>query len=147
MEETTRMSRKMNMFWVRIKDALVAAGLPREVRLYDCRHTAASLLYAQGGPELQIAAILAHMDPAFTLRTYTYVFKRSRREAADKNGRRVGKRSVNFQVHEASAQRCRLCPSMPPAASSTHASDRAPRQRLGNWRAWEANAVPGCSTD
>jgi integrase len=68
------------------KEVLVRAGLPNSVRLYDCRHTAASLLHAQGVPELQIAAILGHTDPAFTLRTYTHVFKKSRREAADKMG-------------------------------------------------------------
>lgn len=68
------------------KDALDRAGLSRAVRLYDCRHTAASLLYAQGVPELQIAAILGHTDPGFTLRTYTHLFKQSRREAADKMG-------------------------------------------------------------
>jgi integrase len=38
------------------KDAVSAAGLPQSIRLYDCRHTAASLLYAQGAPELQISA-------------------------------------------------------------------------------------------
>lgn len=53
------------------KEALAAAGLPQSIRLYDCRHTAASLLYAQGVPELQIAAILGHTDSAFTRRTYT----------------------------------------------------------------------------
>jgi integrase len=68
------------------KEALGRAGLPPAVRLYDCRHTAASLLYAQGVPELQIAAILGHTDPSFTLRTYTHIFKQSRRDAADKMG-------------------------------------------------------------
>jgi integrase len=69
-----------------VKEALGRAGLPTAVRLYDCRHTAASLLYAQGVPELQIAAILGHTDPGFTLRTYTHLFKQSRRDAADKMG-------------------------------------------------------------
>ena len=68
------------------KWALLRAGLKTTIRLYDCRHTAASLLYAQGVPELQIAAILGHTDPGFTLRTYTHVFKKSRREAAEKMG-------------------------------------------------------------
>ena len=68
------------------KDALGRARLSRAVRLYDCRHTAASLLYAQGVPELQIAAILGHTAPSFKLRTYTHLFKQSRREAADKMG-------------------------------------------------------------
>lgn len=58
------------------KDALTAAGPPRSIRLYDCRRTAASLLYAQGVPERQIAAILGHTDPAFTRRTYTHSLSR-----------------------------------------------------------------------
>jgi integrase len=49
----------------------------------NCRHTAASLLYAQGVPELQIAAILGHTDPAFTRRTYTHLFPEMRRAAAE----------------------------------------------------------------
>src|SRR5207237_2745682 len=73
------------------KEALGRAGLPDSVRLYDCRHTAASLLYAQGVPELQIAAILGHTDPAFTLRTYTHVFPEMRRAAAESIEAIVGK--------------------------------------------------------
>jgi integrase len=44
------------------------------------------VLYAQGVPELQIETILGHTDPASTLRIYTHVFNKSRREAADKMG-------------------------------------------------------------
>jgi integrase len=68
------------------EEALEAAALPRTVRLYDCRHTAASLLYARGVPELKIAAVLGHADPAFTQRTYTHMFKQSQGDAADKMG-------------------------------------------------------------
>ena len=60
-----------------------ADKLPATIRLYDCRHTAASLLYAQGVPELQISAILGHTDPAFTRRTYTHLFPEMRRSAAE----------------------------------------------------------------
>jgi integrase len=73
------------------KDALALGGLPQSVRLYDCRHTAASLLYAQGVPELQIAAILGHTDPAFTRRTYTHLFPEMRRAAAESIEAVVGK--------------------------------------------------------
>jgi integrase len=72
------------------KEALFAAGLPGTIRLYDCRHTAASLLYAQGVPELQITAILGHTDPAFTRRTYTHLFPEMRRSAADSMESAVG---------------------------------------------------------
>lgn len=64
------------------KEALASGGLSQSIRLYDCRHTAASLLYAQGVPELQIAAILGHTDPAFTRRTYMHLFPEMRPAAA-----------------------------------------------------------------
>jgi integrase len=73
------------------KEALAAAGLSVATRLYDCRHTAASLLYAQGVSELQISAILGHTDPAFTRRTYTHLFPEMRRSAAESIETVVGK--------------------------------------------------------
>src|SRR5579859_1536840 len=73
------------------KEALTGVGLPLTIRLYDCRHTAASLLYAQGMPELQITAILGHTDPAFTRRTYTHLFPEMRRSAAESIESVVGK--------------------------------------------------------
>jgi integrase len=68
------------------KVALERAGLPTTVRLYDLRHTAASLLYAQGVPPLQIAEILGHTDPNFTVRTYTHTWQELRNDAAAKMG-------------------------------------------------------------
>jgi integrase len=68
------------------KAALERAGLPGAIRLYDLRHTAASLLYAQGVLPLQIAEILGHSDPGFTLKTYTHTWEELRHEAADKMG-------------------------------------------------------------
>jgi integrase len=73
------------------KKALAAAGLSPSIRLNDCRHTAASLLYAQGVPELQINAMLGHTDPAFTRRTYTHLFPEMRRAAAASVESIVGK--------------------------------------------------------
>src|SRR5207249_12072887 len=68
------------------KAALERAGLPTTVRLYDRRHTAASVLYAQGVPPLQIAEILGHTDPNFTVRTYTHTWQELRNDAAAKMG-------------------------------------------------------------
>jgi integrase len=68
------------------KSALGRAGLPVSIRLYDLRHTAASLLYAQGVSPLHIAEIRGHSDPGFTLRTYTHTWEELRHEAADKMG-------------------------------------------------------------
>jgi integrase len=66
------------------KTALALAELPPSIRLYDLRHTAASLLYAQGVTPLQIAQILGHSDPNFTVRTYTHTWEELHHDAADR---------------------------------------------------------------
>ena len=45
------------------------AGLPH-YRVYDLRHTFASLLLAEGAPITYVAAQLGHSSPATTLRYY-----------------------------------------------------------------------------
>ena len=51
--------------------ALEAAGLP-SFRLYDLRHTFASLLLAQGAPITYVAAQLGHSRPTTTLQWYAH---------------------------------------------------------------------------
>jgi integrase len=68
------------------KAALERAGLSPTIRAYDLRHTAASLLYAQRVLPLQIADILGHSDPNFTLRTYAHTWEELHHDAADKMG-------------------------------------------------------------
>ncbi len=51
---------------------LVQAGL-RRIRLHDLRHTAASLLLAQGVPARVVTEILGHSQISITLNTYTHV--------------------------------------------------------------------------
>jgi Phage integrase family len=51
------------------KRALKAATLP-EFRLYDLRHTYASLLLAANAPITYVSAQLGHANPATTLRYY-----------------------------------------------------------------------------
>jgi integrase len=68
------------------KAALERAGLSTTIRVYDLRHTAASLLYAQGVLPLQIAEILGHSDPNFTLRTYAHTWEELHYDAAAKMG-------------------------------------------------------------
>jgi integrase len=48
---------------------LKAAGLPHS-RVYDLRHTYASLLLAEGAPVTYVAAQLGHSSPATTMRYY-----------------------------------------------------------------------------
>lgn len=45
----------------------------RRVRLHDLRHTAASLLLAQGVPARVVMEILGHSQISVTLNTYTHV--------------------------------------------------------------------------
>ena len=64
--------------------ALARTALPTAIRLYDLCHIPAGLLYAQAVRPLQIADILGHSDPNFTLRTYTHTWEELHHEAADK---------------------------------------------------------------
>jgi integrase len=62
---------------------LKRAGL-RKVRLHDLRHTAASLLLAQGVPARVVMEILGHSQISITLNTYTHVDTTLTRTAADR---------------------------------------------------------------
>ena len=61
---------------------LVDAGLPR-IRLHDLRHTAATLLLAQGVSPRTIMEILGHSQISLTMDTYSHVLPALLREAAD----------------------------------------------------------------
>jgi len=63
--------------------ALDAAGLPR-VRLHDLRHTATSLMAAEGIPVHVIQAILGHSNSATTMDIYTHVAPASYQDARDR---------------------------------------------------------------
>jgi integrase len=65
------------------KKLLGKAGLP-PVRLHDLRHTAASLLIAQGVPARVVMEILGHSQIALTMNTYSHVAPEVSREAADR---------------------------------------------------------------
>jgi integrase len=65
------------------KKLLDRAGLP-SVRLHDLRHTAASLLIAQGVPARVVMEILGHSQIALTMNTYSHVAPEVSREAADR---------------------------------------------------------------
>ncbi|HEY5353383.1 MAG TPA: site-specific integrase [Streptosporangiaceae bacterium] len=65
------------------KKLLGKAGLP-PVRLHDLRHTAASLLIAQGVPARVVMEILGHSQIALTMNTCSHVAPEVSREAADR---------------------------------------------------------------
>jgi integrase len=66
----------------RFKALLAKAGLP-DMRFHDLRHTAASLLLAQGLPARMIMETLGHSNISITMDTYAHILPQMRREVAD----------------------------------------------------------------
>jgi integrase len=62
--------------WIRryFKPAALAAGLPERLRLYDLRHTCASLLIREGATVKAVQAQLGHATASITLDTYGHLF-------------------------------------------------------------------------
>jgi integrase len=54
------------------KPLLRLAGLPKETRFHDLRHTAASLLLGEGVPVPVVSQLLGHADSGITLRVYAH---------------------------------------------------------------------------
>ena len=52
---------------------LGAAKLPTDFRLYDLRHTAATLALTAGVPPKVVSEMLGHASAAFTLDVYSHV--------------------------------------------------------------------------
>lgn len=66
------------------KGILKAAGLPSEVRLYDLRHTHATLLLTAGVHPKIVSERLGHSGIAITLDTYSHVLPGMQKETAAK---------------------------------------------------------------
>jgi len=60
---------------------LKSAGLPK-IRFHDLRHSAATLLLAQGVSPRYVSELLAHSSVSFTMQTYAHVLDRTKREVA-----------------------------------------------------------------
>lgn len=63
-------------------------------RLYDCRHTAASLLLAQGMAPRVVMETLGHSSYALTMETYTHVMPEVMRDAANAMDRALRPTSI-----------------------------------------------------
>ncbi len=57
-------------------------GLP-PIRLHDCRHTAASLMLANGVPTKVVTELLGHANPSITLSLYAHVLPGMAQEAGE----------------------------------------------------------------
>jgi integrase len=68
-----------------LRPALVRAGIVggrrTRFRWHDMRHTAASLMIAEGAPVTWVANQLGHANPAITLRLYAHLFDKARHDA------------------------------------------------------------------
>jgi integrase len=62
------------------KQALERAGLP-SIRFHDLRHTAATLMLADGVPLVTVSKILGHSSPAVTATIYAHALDESKARA------------------------------------------------------------------
>jgi len=72
------------------KRHLVDAELPKEMRFYDMRHAAASLLIADGRPITAVSAMLGHALTSTTLNVYAHVLPGADQLTADAMERLLG---------------------------------------------------------
>jgi len=72
------------------KRILAKAGLPGSIKFHDLRHSAASLLLAQGVQLRAIMELLGHSTIALTANTYTHLMPSMMEEMADKMDAIIG---------------------------------------------------------
>jgi integrase len=80
------------------KSILEQACLPL-IRLYDLRHTGATLALAAGVPPKVVSEQLGHASAAFTLDIYSHVLPHMQEDAAAKVEAVLTKRSITRRVH------------------------------------------------
>jgi integrase len=66
------------------KKALVTAGLPKNIRLHDLRHTSATLLLKAGENIKVVSERLGHANVSITLEIYAHVLPGMQRDAANR---------------------------------------------------------------
>jgi len=68
---------------IRRHHAILKAGKIPHLRFHDLRHSAATLLLAQGVPPKYISQLLGHKQVAFTMQTYAHVIKETQKQVAE----------------------------------------------------------------
>ncbi len=74
---------RQNLHRRHFRQALKQAGLPETLRLYDLRHTCATMLLAAGVHPKVAQERLGHSSITMTLDTYSHVFPDLQREATE----------------------------------------------------------------
>ena len=69
-------------FTSRFKLILKKRGSPQELNVHSLRHTAASLMIANGTDVATVASILGHSQPSTTLDIYTHAFDKNKHVAS-----------------------------------------------------------------
>ena len=75
------------------KALLEKAELPTTMRFHDLRHSAASLLLAQGISPKMIADLLGHSRIGITMDLYSHILPAMRRDTADAMDQILGSKS------------------------------------------------------
>jgi integrase len=75
---------RQNLLQRHLRPALKAAGLPQTFRLYDLRHSAATLLLVAGVHPKVVSERLGHASITMTLDTYSHVLPHMQKDASDK---------------------------------------------------------------
>lgn len=92
----------------RFKAILKDAELDTQTRLYDLRHTSATLLLSDGVDIKTLSERLGHADEGFTLKTYAHVLPGMRARAAESLERsvfsKVGKRLATYGDNDVKAK-------------------------------------------
>ena len=73
-----------NLITRNFKPILLRAGLPESLRLYDLRHSCATLLLAQGEHPKVVSERLGHASVTLTLDTYSHVLPTMQQQAAER---------------------------------------------------------------
>jgi integrase len=73
-----------NLIRRHFKPLLKKARLPETIRLYDLRHTCATLLLAAGENPKVVSERLGHASVTLTLDTYSHVLPDMQQQAAEK---------------------------------------------------------------
>jgi integrase len=89
-----------NLTAKRFKPALQRAGLPKTIRLYDLRHTCATLLLSAGENPKVVSERLGHVSINLTLDVYSHVLLDMQKAATDKLENILFKRTGTLSAHK-----------------------------------------------